>query len=89
MSESIDFTIENSRMIPLSSPFIRHSTAVEVAPTGVSTNASRFRSLNGFSKCRAMSICSGVSPVMVMSPLPALRLPSQAYAAPTPESGPL
>ena len=88
MSESIDFTIAYSRVMPVSSPSIRHSTVVVVSSTGVSRKASRLYCLNGFSKCRSTSTCSGASPVTVMSPLPALRLPSQAYAAPTPASGP-
>ena len=75
-------------MNPLSSPCIRHSTLVDASPAGVSTSSIRFLAANGFSKCRSMSTCSGVSPVMVMSPLPAFRFPSQAYADPTPASGP-
>jgi hypothetical protein len=78
----------NSAAKPLVVPRIRHVTSVAASPDGASSKNTWLVAFHGCSNCSRTSIRSGVDETISMLPLPALRLPSQAYFEPTPDSAP-
>jgi hypothetical protein len=71
-------------------PTMVQRTRVRSGPSGIRTKSMVLADLNGFSKARAIRTSVGAAAwVTRMLPLPALRLPDQAYSAPTPDSAPV